>query len=80
MGGGDLLHRGAVLACLGIQLLHRAVVVGARNDLVVDAGDDLFDRVAAVGALGCGGARLRQSGGCEQRRAKDERRGSAKDS
>ena len=51
VGLGDLLHRGAVLARLVVQFLHGAVVVRARDDLVVDAGDDLLDRRAAVGAL-----------------------------
>ena len=64
----------AVLARLAIQFFHGAVVVGARNDLVVHAGNNVCDRGAAIGAFGRGGTRLRQRVSCEQRGAKDERR------
>jgi len=80
VASGDLLHRRAVLVRLGIQLLHGAVVVRARDDLIVDAGDDLFDRGAAIRTLGRGGMRLRRSGRCEQQCGEHESRGSAKDS
>ena len=80
MRRGNLLHGGAVLARLGIQFFHGAVVVRARDDLIVDAGDDVFDRGAAVWALRRGGMRLRQSGTCEQHRAEHESRGNAKES
>ncbi len=77
---GDLLHGGAVLARFIIHLLQGAVIVRARDDLIVHAGHDLLHRGAAKGALRRDGMRLRESVSCEQQRAKHERRGSAKKS
>jgi len=76
----DLLHGSAVLAGLFVNFLGGPFVIGARDDLVVDAGDDVFHRDAAVGAGRFGGTGLRQSGGCKQHRAQHGHRGNAKES
>ena len=50
---GDLLERAcAVLASLLVHFRQGAVIVRARDDLVVHPGDDVLDRGAAIGALG----------------------------
>ena len=78
VGLGGLLHGGAVLFGLLVQILERAIVIGPRDDLVVHAGNDALDRGSAVGALRRGGMRLRQRVTCEQHRSEHERREIAK--
>ena len=57
----DLLHGETVLLGLVVGFLHGAVVVGLRNDLVIDVGDDIFNGYATIGTLRRGGMRLRRS-------------------
>ena len=78
VGGGDLLHGGSsVLASLLVNLSHGAVVVRAGNDLIVYAGNDVFDRRATIGALGRDVLGMRQHGTSEQHCTEDEGCGNA---
>ena len=80
MGLGYLLHGGAMLAQLVVHVFHGAIVIGLGDDLVVDAGDDLFDHVAAVRAGRLSGARLGQGGNSKQHGAEEGNNGDGKGS
>ena len=74
MSIGDLLHGGSALASFVVGFLHHTVVVGLRDDLVVDASHDVFDRHAAVGTLWNAASRmiLRLDARRDEGRAADE--------